>query len=378
MIARVAMEHTGRLKRAAYKLAFVLLTLTSQFATNHFLLASDCDCEMQSCARGCEIELWVINSRQAPRCDGLDEGFECITYQRYDSCRKRFCDESRESFLIAQRNIPTLLFAHGNTLDHQAAMKVCWRVYERLQSCGGRKMLVFWSWPAEIFYTQGWIRVLEWWRANIKAKYAFAERQGYYIAKLASQMSLAQPLTISGHSFGGLATCCALHYLAGGSINGYTLPSGMPVERTNLRAAVISGAFDNDFLYPGYRYGQAIQAVERLYLTYNDRDSSLKRWPNLSWRNQQALGFTGICQSRLGDYANKVCQQRLTAEVGRSHYIQTHLASDQLIHSLCDMAFDSAATRSQVQNRAAGAVPEIDFEQIIRIPAATFFPLLAL
>ncbi|MBX3422855.1 MAG: hypothetical protein KF752_14980 [Pirellulaceae bacterium] len=328
-------------------------------------------------------ELWIVSSRCAPRCDGLDEGFEKLTYQRFDECTRRFVQQNRESFLAAQANIPTMLFSHGNSLDHPAAMEVCWKVYDRLKVCSGPKLMVFWSWPAEILYRRPVIRPIELARTNIKAKYIYAERQGYYIAKLTNLMSTVQPITLSGHSYGGVTVICALHFLGGGQLDGIGLPpeQAQPVERVNLRAGIISGALDCDAMYPGHRYERALVAVEKLYTTYNDRDSTLKRWPTHSFRDQQALGYTGMCLACLGEHACKVRQDHLTVDVKRSHYIQPHLNSLTMMDAICEMAFGEGVCLCPAQcgrRGAASRVQAADMRRILELPATTVFPGLAL
>ncbi len=306
------------------------------------------DCGKQSCGACLNSipELWVVNSRGAPRCCGLDEGFHLLTYERFDEERCVFVRESLESFLAAQANVATLLFSHGNTLTHEKAMESCWKIRDRLRVCQGKKMMVYWSWPAEILYTQPLIRPVHLLRKNIQAKYVYAEYQGYYIAKLASMMSTTQPLTLSGHSYGGVTVICALHYMGGGELNGLMIEGGAAVERHNLRAAIVSGALDNDHMYPGQRYGQSFASVETFYTTYNDRDSTLKRWPIHSFRGQEAAGYTGICAARLGPYAHKLFQQKLTEDVGKSHYIKPHLASERMVSAICNTAFPANESRA--------------------------------
>ncbi len=325
-------------------------------------------------------QLWIVNTRCAPRCSDLDNGFDRLTYQRWDPDTRCFIDETLESFLACQSNIPTLLFSHGNSLTHEKALEACWKVYERIKVCPGPKMLVFWSWPAEIVHKRPLVFPIRLARKNISTKYVYSEYQGYYIAKLTQLMSTAQPLTLSGHSYGGVTVICALHYLGGGCLNGLVFDGGVAEERHNLRAAIISGALDNDAMYPGYRYGQSFAPVETFFTTYNDRDSTLKRWPTHSFRGQQAAGYTGICAGRLGQYAHKLCQQKLTQDVGRSHYMRPHLASTQMISAICRTAFETDVSSCPGSSKRRGLLEgrSLDVEDVLQVPIQTVFPGLAL
>lgn len=293
-----------------------------------------------SCCCGSLPELWVINTRCVPRCNNLDRGFEMISYQRFDRCRGCFVKETRESFLAQEASMPTLFYIHGNTLKHKGAMKGFWDVYEKLCCCPGKKRLVCWSWPAErVFKTEG-LRFREMIRKNLQIKYVYAEYQGYYLGKLVSQMSLAQRVTLSGHSYGAITSSVALHLMGNGSVRGMKLAGGAPVERANLRAAMISPAFDCDMLYPGHRYGQAFVAAEKILSTFNCHDRTLRKWPKTgSLRGMQALGFSGMSAGRLGQFRHKFIQLNTYPENGRSHYLGPHLKNPRFLSAYCRIAF---------------------------------------
>jgi hypothetical protein len=118
-----------------------------------------------------------------------------------------------------------------------------------------------------------------------------------------------------------------------------TLAGGAPVERPNLRIGLISGAFDNDALLPGCRYGQAMVAVEKAFVTRNIRDRTLKIWKTISNRGRLAIGVTGVDARRLGQYSDKLCQITMTSDVRRSHYLEPHLNSRRMMSMLCCLAF---------------------------------------
>ena len=176
---------------------------------------------------------------------------------------------------------------------------------------------------------------------NLRIKYVYAEYQGYYLAKLVHRMSLSQRVMLAGHSYGAISSAAALHLLGGGCLRGLTLDGGAPVERPNLRGGIISGAFDSDMLYPGHRYGQAFVTAEKIYVTRNIRDKTLDSWHKVSWRGCPAIGSIGVNARKLGEYRPKLCQQTMTEDVGRSHYIKPHLKSTRFVRSLCCLSFPS-------------------------------------
>ena len=312
------------------------------------LITSICQADGPSCSDGgsCNVcqhtlpELWLVNTRCAPTCGNVEVGFEQITYHRWDADHRQFVRSSREEFLSEEWSRPTLLFSHGNTLQHDKAMETaCWPIYHRLKACPGPKRFVFWSWPSEPYHKRPLITPIKLTRKNLTTKYAFAEYQGYYIAKLIGMMSFAQPITLSGHSYGAVTVISALHYLGGGSLNRLCLDSGSPEERCNLRAAIVSGAIDAHSINPGRRYGQALAPVHVFYNTYNPLDSTLKMWPRFSTTDDEALGLIGAQACQLGPYAHKLQQDRMTEDVKRSHYLAPHLASSRMISAICQTAF---------------------------------------
>jgi hypothetical protein len=331
----------GRIVAHGCSTALLLVSLTHALAHAQYFTPDQCDeCTLcGTCLKCCHEppELWVINTRCAPRCCNLDEGFGKLRFQRYDAQCKRFVSESLESFLASEATMPSLFYVHGNYLEHSGAMKAFWQVYHKMRCCPGPKRLVCWSWPAQRVYRG--LRVRKIILDNLRIKVVYAEYQGYYLARLLQQMSFSQRVMISGHSFGAIVATSAAHWMGGGQLRGLTLAGGTPNEQPNLRLSLISGAFDKDALYPGCRYGQAMVAVEKIMVTRNIRDSTLGIWKNVSYRNCSAIGTTGVNANRLGQYANKLCQITMTADVRRSHFLEPHLDSARMMSMLCCLAF---------------------------------------
>ncbi len=325
-------------------LGLLMLFLGSTTALAQYCTPDQCDeCNLCQCSQNCchsLPELWLINTRCAPRCKNLDSGFECLIYKRYDRKCCRWISESRESFLAQEATMPTLFYSHGNSLNHKNAMKSCWQVYSKMRCCPGSKRLVFWSWPAERVFKTKRLRVQEMIEKNLRIKYVYAEYQAYYMAKLVDQMSLSQRVMMSGHSYGAITAAAAAHFLGGGCLRGLTLEGAEPVERPNLRCGVISGAFDHDMLIPGHRYGQAFVAGEKIYVTRNIHDRTLKKWPKTSWKGRRAIGVLGVNANCLGEHRNKLCQQTMYPDVGTSHYLKPHLDSVRFVSALCCLSFN--------------------------------------
>lgn len=286
-------------------------------------------------------ELWLVNTRCLPKCQGLDCGFERISIKRYDRETCCWVRETHESFLAheAANPMPTLLFAHGNTLKHKGALEQMNLLTCKFKCCPGKKRLVFWSWPAQVVYKRPILRPREVIEKNLKIKFVYAEYQGYYMAKFVQPMQTSTRVTLGGHSYGGIIASVAAHYLGGGSLRCLTLEGAQPVERPNLRLAIVSGAYDNDAMIPGMRYGQSFVAAEKVMNTRNCIDKTLQNWPKVSSRCRKAVGVTGINANLLGEHYNKLCQITMTRDVGKSHYIEPHMKSSRLVNLLCCIAF---------------------------------------
>ena len=323
--------------------ATLIVAALAAVASAQYCTPDQCDeCNLNNCHLDCchePPELWLVNTRCVEKCNNLDEAFERICVQRWDASCRRFVDSSWDALIAEEASMPTLIFSHGNTLKHKGAMNQCWDVYAKMRCCPGQKRLVFWSWPAQIAFKRPLITPRKLIMKNLRAKFVYAEYQGYYMAKLVQRMSMTQRVTVGGHSYGAISAAVAAHYLGGGELRGLTLAGAVPVERANFRVAIVSGAFDNDSMDLGGRYGQSFIAAEKVYNTRNCLDSTLKRWPDISFRGRKAIGVTGINANCLGEHAHKLCQHTLTADVGKSHYIQPHMESGRFMNALCCIAF---------------------------------------
>ncbi|MBA4104791.1 MAG: hypothetical protein C0485_03455 [Pirellula sp.] len=369
LIRETAMWAFWRLTMAA-----IILVALAGVASAQYCTPDQCDeCDLNNCQLSCchELpELWLVNTRCAPKCNNLDAGFERISVKRWDASCRRFVKSSWDELIAQEASMPTLVFAHGNTLQHDGAMKQCWDVYNKMRCCPGKKRLVFWSWPAQIDHLRPLLRPRQLILSNLRIKFVYAEYQGYYMAKLVQRMSMTQRVTVGGHSYGGIIGAVAAHLIGGGEIHGLSLAGAEAVERPNFRVALVSAAFDNDALDVGGRYGQAFVSAEKIYVTRNRIDSTLKRWPKISLRCKKAIGVTGVNANCLGENAHKLCQQTLTSDVGSSHYIEPHLGSRRFMNALCCVAFPACAECVKAEQAKAKAPAEVKPAAATTMPAA--------
>lgn len=315
------------------------------------------------CVAACGPAVWMVDTRAAPKCSRLDDGFECLRFFQWNSAGRRFVMRSREAFLEAQRQRRALWFCHGNSYRRGAAVELLWQLHARLEACsvecvgaskpgraGARvveargaepQMLVLWSWPAEQVHYRPALLPAVVVQKNLRTKYVYAERQGFYLARLLRLSEEARSVTICGHSYGCVLAAVGLHYLGGGELAGYRLEGegGTDADRVELRAAWLAPAMDCDVLSPQGRYGRALAASAQTWLTFNPHDCILRVWPQVSQRHRSALGVTGLSATTLGHHSGQVMQILSTGEVGHQHFLDDHLGSARMVRTLSRIAF---------------------------------------
>src|SRR6185312_13398007 len=130
-----------------------------------------------------------------------------------------------------------------------------------------------------------------------------------------------------GQSYGGRVVPSALHLLGGGVLNSqdHDDPGLLSMLRPDLhvRAIVIAGASDHDWLDPGERLDRALYGCEAFLNLYNRRDEALRLYPFLNRSgHHHALGKLGLTNkdfARLGPLAARYAEFDVHDELGREH-----------------------------------------------------------
>jgi hypothetical protein len=268
-------------------------------------------------------EFWIVNTRCAPTCKGLDQGLDKITYWKEEG-RDNWVEHTLEEFLVgADKTLPTTFWVHGNTLDNDGALVGARRVYDNVGRGVPSFRLVLWSWPAEhIKHVSP--------SNNIAIKWERSESQGYYLAWLVDQLDPRVPITLAGHSFGSRTVTAALQALATNYIAGHHLPPRHFVGWRPMQAALIAAGMDNNLLQPGYRHGLALTQIDRILITVNPQDRTLKVLARFSPTCSPCLGTTGIPNMpALGEQLRKVVQVYPNTWVGKAHRFSKYANSPE-------------------------------------------------
>ena len=267
--------------------------------------------------RACEAclglqEIWIVDATGCPEICELESGFRALRFIRCRGDSK--CAVSYESF-IANMNGPlsTSVYVHGYSpgkmVDEADALELA-----QAASHAAPFRLVIWQWKIEH-------RLLQGLKSNVVENMDRAERQGYYIAKIASRIRNQTALALVGHSFGSISVCAALHSLAveqsgHESSNNLSTDSNRPIQ-----TVLIAPAIGSESLLPSGRFSLATTQVDRMLITYNPRDRSLNAQAKITG-NGNILGLTGMRgQKLLTINGNSITQMDVSSHLGGIHWL---------------------------------------------------------
>lgn len=250
--------------------------------------------EVPSYDGGCDARpgldrIWVFSTRGLRggvcRADLTDPNFRV---DRLEACGRATRSSVEEYALHRDPSRPTVIYVHGNRMEHADAIGRGLFVYNRVARYGYRQGpvdWVIWSWPSE---KRGILL------GDAREKARRTDVEGLYLGSLLRlHGETGQPTTLIGYSFGGRIVSGALHALAGGALRGRSLP-GEGIEGAGFTAGMIAPALENDWMSARGNHRLATQNLEQLTVLYNRRDAVLKNyWRIDRIRNADALGYTG-------------------------------------------------------------------------------------
>lgn len=261
-------------------------------------------------------QLWLIDTRCAPRCGDLESGLARIAYYRCDGGTWQPSDAA--AFRASgDPAAPTVIAIHGNRTDPDWAVKFGSSIYAQLQQrAAGRPFrLVIWSWPSEQVARN---------RPDAQIKASWSDSDAYYLARTLPSIPPGGPVSLIGYSLGCRVISGALELLAGGCVAGQKLApehisawnvAGGSSPRP-IRLMFLAAAIDWDWLESCRHGGQVTSPVQRILVTQNCSDRVLRWFSRIYGRGgPEALGYVGPA----GPDGGKLEVVDVACSVGREH-----------------------------------------------------------
>jgi hypothetical protein len=287
-------------------------------------------------------DIWLLSTRDASHCSASNEPANAIRYWRLDAnCGWAAADA--KDFQDGEASQPTVVFVHGNYTDPNEAVTKGMYAYESIREGTGCRPFryVIWSWPAA--------RVCRRHRGDAQLKVGYSDIESYYFATWLNGLRPGTKLSLVGHSFGPRIIAGALHILAGGEVAGQRMPdeavrAWTEKKRNPIRAVLLAMADDFDSLAPDGRAGRALSLLDRVLVTRNGCDSTLRWYPRLYGRGgPDAVGFTGPCG--VGE-PEKVTVIDVCCTVGKTHDYQYYCSASNVCSRWAQYTFlDDAAEK---------------------------------
>lgn len=316
------------------RLLLVLSVVLSSYSTLHAATSTAGDPASPSCGSEkpvCEVRpqdtLWLLSTRRlgCPDCGAAES--PAIEAFRWNVAAEDFVPAAWNEFLSdTGPDTITVVFCDGNRISWSEAIESGLRAYFALTAGAAESApirFVIWSWPSDHIHGV---------RRDIMTKAARTDVEAFYLAHVLAQLGRDAKVGLFGFSFGARIVSGALHIAAGGEICGWQLPPEAAAETPAVRAALMAPATHNFWLLPGEYHGAAIERIDGLLIQYNSRDKAFKWYPRMDRRSRpEALGYTGMNVSRLGEAADRIEQVNVAWATGNSHDLDRFLDSCELM-----------------------------------------------
>ena len=235
---------------------------------------------------------WVVETRACPQEMGTDP-WPCLKVKHFNASGELVERDPNE--LLAQvAGRTTLVQVQGSLTTPDIALggllwTKAWLTYNGAFTPD--MVIVAFDWPSQRVYRNDMRDI------NEKGRRAYVA--AYHLARFLQAFPPASRICLLGQSYGGRVVPSALHLLGGGALNSQDrdAPVSLPCLRPDLqlRAVVIAGASDHDWLDPGDRLDHALVAAEAFLNLYNRRDEALRLYPFLIRSDHhRALGKIGL------------------------------------------------------------------------------------
>jgi hypothetical protein len=263
-------------------------------------------------------QIWVISTRGLGGCGNIQSPPNFVVQRR--TVHGAWAMSSIDEFMVtADPRIPIGFAMHGNRVNSSQAIRqgmMAYRQFTAKVPVSQPVRFVIWSWPSDRIHG-----ILK----DVRAKAARTTTDGKYLGWTLHQLDPQTPVSLIGFSFGARIATGALHVVAGGSLDGFSLaPAKTP--RTPIRAALAVAAVHNFWLDEGQYHGRALEIVDSMLLINNSCDMALKRYRFLDRsRTAAALGYTG--PAGWSPHYGKIRVVDACRDVGKAHDWDRYLTS---------------------------------------------------
>jgi hypothetical protein len=255
-------------------------------------------------------QIWLISTRSLGCTVTIDEPPNFHVRRR--SAEGLWISSSIGEFLASDDpGIPTCIVIHGNQVDYPYAIEQGMLAYRQLTAglpADHAIRFVIWSWPSDRVHG-----ILK----DVRLKASRTPNESKYLAWTLRQLNSNTQVRLVGFSFGARIATGALHVVAGGDLNGFSLAPASGT-RTPVRAVLVAAALHNDWLAEGRPHGEALEIVDAMLLINNSCDAALKRYRFLdSCRDAEALGYTG--PAGWSPHYAKIREVDACCDLGKAH-----------------------------------------------------------
>lgn len=274
--------------------------------------------EMPEPPSAADAGFWLVNTRSRRGC-------EYVPRVEWYACTGGWQSSHLQALLATDDpRVVTVIYVHGNDTSAEQARQVGLAAYRQLgvSRNGQHVRFIAWSWPSD--------RVRGRIARDARIKAAYAEIEGYQLARFVADLSPGVPVSLVGFSFGARVITAAAHLLGGGSLRGRRLDD--PAPPRPLRGVLLAAGLDRDWIVPGNRHGQALAVCERMLLLVNHHDRVLRYYPRISDdRRTPALGYAGAPLHRLAALRDRVVQWNVNPYVRRAHGWEAYLYNGSIM-----------------------------------------------
>lgn len=287
---------------------------------------------------------WVVQTRECPQVMGTDP-WPRLKVLHFDA-QGELVERDPNELLAQCAGRVVLVQVQGSLTTPDIALGgLMWTDswLRRNRALPDNAVVVAFDWPSQ--------RIYRFDPRDINEKGRRAYVAGYHLARFLQAFPSGSRVCLLGQSYGGRVVPSALHLLGGGALNSQDRdpPVRLPASRPDLhlRAVVIAGASDRNWLDPGERLDRALVGCEALLNLYNRRDEALRLYPLLIRSgHRHALGKLGLSNrdfDRLGPLAARYAEFDVHDELGREHSLLDAVANPVIAGKIAPYLWNSNA-----------------------------------